>query len=357
MNDKKIDIGLMEATEMVRERDLTREQWIEECFPEWGTYLNKQIEREIVKDGKVALWWLGGPSWVLKSQRAIALIDNYAGPSHYTLYDYCGVCRTTGAERLEWLRLNPQLIDPWKFESIDALFSTHHHADHCDIYTVKALLKTTAALFVGPKYTCTLFRKWGVPEERIREVRPGDILHLKDIEVLVEKNYDDMARKTKTGLDNVQGNIDYDDVAVTFIFKTSGGNVAFLGDTLYNNGYAGVGARNKIDVTILNMGHNAPGGTDKLTPFDAYRIGQALKTEVLIPDHYENWASSVIDPEQLEWIVQKNDPNMKTVILKWAAKFVYPDDKNIGRYKYSDWSERYCPERSIDYGNKENNGK
>lgn len=350
--EKKIDIGLIEATDMAAEREITRETWLEECFPEWGTYLNKQIEREVVPGGKVALWWLGGPSWVLKSQKAITLIDNYAGPSQFTQYEYCGPCRAGGAERLEWLRLNPQLVDIWKFETIDALFCTHHHSDHCDIYTIKALLKTTKAIFVGPKFTCTLFRKWGVPEDRIREVKPGDVVKVKDIEVAIEKNYDDMARKTKTGLDSAQANFTYDEVAVSFIFKTSGGNVAFLGDTLYNNGYAGVGARNKIDVTILNMGHNAPGGTDKLTPFDAFRIGQALKTEVIIPDHYENWSSSTIDPGQLEWIVKQNDPSIKTVILRWAAKFVYPDDKNIGRYKYPDWRERYRPEYSVDYGDK-----
>ena len=126
--------------------------------------------------------------------------------------------------------------------------------------------------------------------------------------------------------------------------------MAFLGDTLYNNGYAGVGARHKIDVTIVNMGHNAPGGTDKLTPFDAYRVGQALKTEVLIPDHYENWASTTIDPEQLESIVNHNDTRIKTVILKWGAKFIYPADKNIGRYRYPDWRERYNPELSNEHG-------
>lgn len=353
-NKYRNGVGLMEATEMTKERDITREQWLEDCFPEWGTYLNRQIEQDKVADGTFALWWLGGPSWAFKSQEVIALVDNYAGPSHFTRRASCGVCKTTGAERLDWIRLNPQLIDIWKFDRIDALFSTHHHADHCDIYTVKALLKTTKALFIGPSFTCQLFRKWGVPEDRIKEVRPGDVFRMKDIEVVVEKNYDEMVRKTATGLDSIKENIEYDDVAVTYIFKTSGGNVAFLGDTLYNNGYAAVGKRNNIDVTILNMGHNAPGGTDKLTPFDAYRVGQALQTKVLIPDHYDNWSSSVIDPRQLEWIVKENDPSIQTAILEWGAKFVYPTDKNIGRYKYSDWRERYNPELSNEYGEKHN---
>jgi L-ascorbate 6-phosphate lactonase len=159
-----------------------------------------------------------------------------------------------------------------------------------------------------------------------------------------------MATKTTTGLDKSVGALDYDDVAVTFIFKTSGGNIAFLGDTIYHNGYAAVGRRNKIDVAIVNMGHNAPGGTDKLTPFDAFRVAQALRAKVVIPDHYENWASSVIDPEQLSWIVKNNDPKMKTVILKVGARFTYPDDQDIGVYRYPDWRDRYQPHRSREYG-------
>ncbi len=212
------------------------------------------------------------------------------------------------------------------------------------------MLQTTKCLFVGPKITCQFFRNWGVPEERIREVRPGDVLSFEDVEVAVEKNYDDMVLKTTTGIDNNLGHLDYDDVAVTFIFKTKGGNTAFLGDTLYNNGYFGVGSRHKIDITILNMGHNAPGGSDKLNPFDAFRVAQALGSDVVIPDHYENWASSVIDPGQLEWIVKQNDPKLKTVIMQVGGKFTYPDDRDIGRYRYPDWGDRYNPIKSKQYG-------
>ena len=346
---RRDEFGIMISSEMLKEREMTREKWLEECFPPWGTYLNQEIENSKIPHGKFALWWFGGPSWGLKHADEVFFIDNYAGPSTCSIEENCGVCQTGGADRLHWLRLNPQVIDPWKFKNITASFSTHHHADHCDIYTVKPLLKTTKALFVGPKLTCKLFRQWGVPEARIKEVKPGDKLEFKDCEVIVEQNFDVMAVKTTSGLQGVQSP-SMEDAAVTYIFKTSGGSTAFLGDAIYHNGFAAVGKRNKIDVVVTDMGHNAPGGTDKMSPFDAFRVAQALRTKVLIPDHYENWASSVIDPSQLEYIVQKNDPSIKTVILKAGAKFVYPDDQNIGQYRYPDWRERYNPEKSKEYG-------
>ena len=39
--------------------EITRESWIMSTFPEWGTWLNEEIENEEVKPGTVAMWWLG----------------------------------------------------------------------------------------------------------------------------------------------------------------------------------------------------------------------------------------------------------------------------------------------------------
>lgn len=39
--------------------EITRENWIMSTFPEWGTWLNEEIEQEVVAPGNVAMWWLG----------------------------------------------------------------------------------------------------------------------------------------------------------------------------------------------------------------------------------------------------------------------------------------------------------
>ena len=38
--------------------EITRDSWIMSTFPEWGTWLNEEIENEEVKPGTVAMWWL-----------------------------------------------------------------------------------------------------------------------------------------------------------------------------------------------------------------------------------------------------------------------------------------------------------
>ena len=334
--------GVIECTYMLTDREMTRERWLEECFPPWGTYINYQMEHTKAEKGKFYMWWLGGPSWGLKVRDETFLLDNYAGPGIVTRIANSGDCQNTGAEYLHWLRLNPQVVDIWKFKKIDAVFITHHHSDHCDLYTVKALLQTTAAKFVGPKITAMVLKGWGVPDDRIIEVKPGDTVKFNNVEVAVEKNFDMNALKTTMGLpEGTKVTPEMKDVAVTFIFKSDAGNICFLGDGTYHNGFYGIGKRHSIDVCVPNMGHNADGTYDKLTPYDVYRVAKALGAKVVIPDHYDNWANTYLDPSELERIVKEKDPNLKTVILQPGALFVWPDDRDIGRYKYPDWQERY----------------
>lgn len=334
--------GVLECTYMLANREMTREKWLEECFPPWGTYINHQLDNTTAEKGKFYMWWFGGPSWGLKAGEEIFLLDNYAGPGIVTRIANSGDCQNTGAEYLHWLRLNAQVVDIWKFKRIDALFITHHHSDHCDLYTVKALLQTTKCKFIGPKVTAMVLRGWGVPDDRIVEVKPGDTLPFKNVEVAVEKNFDMNALKTKVGLpeDSKVAPPSMADVAVTFIFKSAAGNIAFIGDGTYHNGFYGVGQRHKIDVAVTNMGHNADGSYDKLTPYDVYRIGKALGAKLIIPDHYDNWANTHMDPAELERLV-KEKGDIKLVIMQNGGMFVYPDDQDIGRYKYPDWQERY----------------
>lgn len=59
--------GILAGDYLNQNRTLTRQDWLEDCFPEWGTLLNKEIEEIELEKGTVAIWWLGGPSWVLKT--------------------------------------------------------------------------------------------------------------------------------------------------------------------------------------------------------------------------------------------------------------------------------------------------
>ena len=153
-------------------------------------------------------------------------------------------------------------------------------------------------------------------------------------------NYDQTIANTGEGAEMKP----FDQVAVCFLFKTSGGNILFMGDTWYHNGYVEF-PQYDIDVAIFDMGSNAPGATDKMTPYDCARVVETIQTKVALPDHYDNWANTAGDPDlltqQFERIVQENTPWIKTVIMRCGGRFNYPSDQDIGRYKYPNGSENY----------------
>ena len=342
--------GLMRCTWMQAEdRPMDRDRWLREVFPEWGTFLNQQIRDAEVQEGQVNLWWLGGPSFVLKTRGGeIFMVDGCAHPSTYTEYKDCGVCRTSGATTINWLRLWPQVWDPWGFDRLDVLFSTHHHSDHCDIYTIKASTQTTDCRFVGPQSSVERFRNYKVPEDRIQLVRPGESLQFGSTKVDVVHNFDVIA--TYTGASKPGQRRPFSDVAAGYLFHTEGGNILFLGDTLYENAYVLIGEQYDVDLAIFNIGSNAPGAQDKPTPYDAWMIMEAVGAERYIPFHWMTWGNVALDPSELEWVFEKKNPNMKPIILRPGAMIEYPKDKDTVHYEYPKYRENYRPECSWQYG-------
>ena len=346
----KIKIGVPFANELEADRPMDRDTWLRECFPEWGTYLNKQIEAEKVEKGKLVLWWFGACSFYMKTPGdANLLIDNYSGPSVYITYDGgAGPVRMNGAERQEWMRCNPHVIDPWAFTKVDALLSTHPHSDHCDVFTIKPLMKNTKCMFIGPPNSCKLFTAYGTPKDRILQMKPGDTYKVKDSTIKATRSTDFCALRGG----EVKPGKSMDDVGLNYLIETPSGNVYHAGDSSYHDYYYRVGAENKIDIALINCGDSPPSFTDKMSFADAARVATQLRAKLLIPMHYDNWAIAEGDPTEVEVIAKMKYPNLKTFIMKWGGRFEWPTDMDKRRYVYPRQEERARPALSWEYGDK-----
>ncbi|MBS7650119.1 MAG: L-ascorbate 6-phosphate lactonase [Candidatus Bathyarchaeia archaeon] len=326
------------------DKEINRDIWLKDVFPEWGTILNKEIEETKPEPNTFVLWWLGGAAWWMKSAAGANIcIDQYSGSGGSVEYNelskYSGVIRMTGAQKMYWLRCIPHVLDIWAVKECDAFLSTHIHTDHADFYTIKPLLQNTNCKFIGPPRVGEIYERWKVPKDRIITVKPGDMVKIKDVEIHAVESFDrtvliteqaDLRKLTMEDFAKLM-----DQKAVNYVLKTPYGTVYDAGDSHYSNMFFKHGRQFDIDIALITFGDNPDGMTDKMNPYDAYRAAKCLRAKVCIPMHYENWGIVEGDPTDLEMIANKKFAPFKVCIMRPGTKYVWPKDKDKPRIYYS----------------------
>ena len=214
---------------MSKVSEMTREKWIMSTFPEWGTWLVEDIENEVVQPGNVAMWWLGCTGiWFKTPGGANITIDLWCGNGKRThgdgkmkvghqMANMCG-----GRLMQPNLRNVPFVIDPFAFKHVDAVLATHYHQDHMSAEWAAHVIqsgmttiengKEVPVPFIGPLKSVETWMKWGVPEDRCRIVKPGDVISIGDTIMTTNTNDNIIV----IGIDHGFGNIK----TANTVFKT-----------------------------------------------------------------------------------------------------------------------------------------
>ncbi|WP_314063660.1 L-ascorbate 6-phosphate lactonase [uncultured Vagococcus sp.] len=328
---------------MSQVEQVTRENWILNTFPEWGTWLNEEIEQEVVSQGTVSMWWLGCTGIWLKSHEGTNILcDLWCGTGKRSHGDGKmkkghQMMRMSGVQQMQPnLRTQPFVIDPFAIKDVDALVVTHIHSDHLDINTAAAVHQNCPeALFIGPQEVVNTWLAWGIPKEKMIVVHPGDQVTIKSIKLVALEAFDRTALITCPDEHQVlAGKLpqDMDEIAVNYLFETSGGNIYHAGDSHYSNKFAEHGNRYKVDVCLGAYGENPRGITDKVTSVDMLRMAESLKAKVVIPVHYDIWSNFMADPKEITllWNAKKDRLNyeFKPFIWQVGGKYTYPTDKD-----------------------------
>ena len=115
---------------MAKVNEITRESWILSTFPEWGTWLNEEIEEEVVPEGNFAMWWLGCVGvWIKTPAGANICMDLWCsrGKSTKKVKDMVRghqMANMAGVRKLQPnLRAQPMVLDPFAINEVDFSFS------------------------------------------------------------------------------------------------------------------------------------------------------------------------------------------------------------------------------------------
>jgi L-ascorbate 6-phosphate lactonase len=334
---------------MSKINEITRESWILTNFPEWGTWLNEEIDEEIVAPGTVSMWWLGCTGMWLKSQGGTNLCIDYwtkhgkKTQKNKLMKDQHQHQRMIGCLKLQPnLRNVPCVLDPFAITKVDAILSTHHHGDHIDENVAAAVMQNCGpeVKFIGPQACVDLWLGWGVPEDRCIVVKPGDVVKVGDTEIMALDSFDRTELVTAPKGKVLKGNMvqEMDLLAVNYLIKTPGGNIYHSGDSHYSNYYAKHGNDHKIDVAFGSYGENPRGMTDKMTSIDILRMAECLRCQVVIPIHHDIWTNFQADPMEIKvlWQMRKDRLKYKFKPYIWqvGGKFTFPNDKDEMEYHY-----------------------
>lgn len=329
--------------------EITRESWIMSAFPEWGTWLNEEIEEEAVPPGNVAMWWLGCTGMWIKSAGGCNLsVDFWAGNGKRTKagklmakgHQMANMC---GGRKLQPnLRAIPHVLDPFAVKQLDAVVATHYHQDHMDPNLAAHVLRDLPGdiPFIGPLKAVETWVGWGVPRERCVVVRPGDTVGVKDVELVALDSFDRTCLVTTDGEQDIRNTCpnDMDDKAVNYLIKTSGGNIYHSGDSHYSIYFAKHGKDYDIDVAFGSYGENPVGVADKMTSVDVLRMAEALRCKVVIPLHYDVWSNFAADPGEIELLYELRRRRLEyrfhPFIWEVGGKYVYPQDADKRRYHH-----------------------
>lgn len=323
--------------------EINKDKWLRDVFPEWGTWLNEEIEEEQVKPGTFAMWWLGCTGIWLKSEgNANIMVDFWTKSGKRSKKNKLMTPQHQHQRMIGCLALQPNLrnapcvLDPFEIKTVDAVLSTHDHGDHIDPYVAAAVMQNCpdTVPFIGPQACVNLWMSWGVPAERCIVMHPGDEVKIKDTTIVALDSFDrtELVTAPKGMVLKDSPVREMDELAVNYLFKTPGGNLYHSGDSHYSNYFAKHGNENKIDVALGSFGENPRGMTDKINASDILRMGESLNTKVIIPIHHDVWTNFMADPKEITtlWNMKKDrlKYTFKPYIWQVGGKFTWPENKD-----------------------------
>jgi L-ascorbate 6-phosphate lactonase len=260
----------------------------------------------------LALFWLGGASFVIKTggNRTI-YVDPYLSDSA------AEILGRFLASYEDYVRMAETPIQPEEVVA-DLVVTTHDHIDHVDPHTIPVIARHPGTIFVGPGSCCAHFRELGIGDSRIVEINRGEREEVaQDISITgTFARHVGPIDMTQLGRD---GTVAFGtDDGVGYVLNLGGIKVYHTGDTEYDDRLLEV-ARLRPDIVLLAA--NGKGGN--LTPDQGAVLAAASGCKVVIPMHYGVIPITDSDPAEVVEALARHGVAVEAVVMDIGGEYVY----------------------------------
>ena len=265
-----------------------------------GAKLLEEVARTRTEPGRVAFWWLGQHSFVVKGGDTIVYIDPYLSSDE--------------------ARQTPPLLRPEEVTDADLVLGTHDHLDHIDPGTIPGIaVASPQAKFVVPRPAAARVRELDVAPDRLLPLTDGETAEWRGARVTAIKSKHER-------FDEVPG------VGFPFlgyILELNGVTLYHSGDTIVYEGLVTALQRHEPSVAFLPINGRCAdrlrsGCIGNMTYQEAVDLAGDVGVRWAIPAHYDMFVGNQEDPTKFVRYLEVKFPEIRTWVGPAGQRVVVP---------------------------------
>jgi L-ascorbate 6-phosphate lactonase len=265
-----------------------------------GQALLDDIAGTRTEPGRVAFWWLGQHSFILKGGETVVYIDPYLSPHP--------------------ARQTPALLAPEEVTNADLMLGTHDHLDHIDPGTVPGIAAASPqARFIVPRTAADRVRELGVPSERLLPLTDGETAEWRDARVT--------AIKSKHERFDEEPGVGFPFLG--YVIELNDATLYHSGDTIVYEGLVTALRRHRPAVAFLPINGRCAdrfksGCIGNMTYQEAVDLAGDVELGWAIPTHYDMFIGNQEDPTKFVRYLEAKFPEIRTWVGPAGQRVMVP---------------------------------